>query len=34
MDDMYPFDLEEGPQRKEPDEPETWERVLNELCPA
>jgi len=28
------FDLCEGPQRKEPEEPETWQRYLDEISPV
>jgi hypothetical protein len=27
------FDLTFGPQRKEPEEAETWQRELDRLCP-
>lgn len=29
--DLLPFGLESGPQRKEPEAPETFQRVLDEL---
>jgi hypothetical protein len=32
--DLYPFTLEDGPQRRDPAEPEAWQRFLDEKCPA
>lgn len=27
------FDLTHGPQRRDPDEPEAWQKFLQERCP-
>lgn len=28
------YELCAGPQKREPDEPETWQRYLDEKCPT